>query len=198
MTATELEADGRVDARPLRLMYVGIASATVGLVILWAATTFSSTVDEGDFQYAGDYWLTSAALPLGVGLILHNLAVHRLQRGRDGRLGSVGMWIYVLCCTELVVQCMASVAVGAELRWGLTYVLSTLGTFVGLTLVAAGSWRVGLLPKVLLGVWPPLGLLGSWFGTGPIPLLLGVFLVTTGVLVRRGDLNRVRSPRLSG
>lgn len=184
-TTTTTEPDLQVDGRNVRLMYAGIGVALVGLVMLWAAATFMTSVDEGDFEYAGDYWLTGAALPLGAGLILYSLAVHRLQQGRDGRLGRVGTWIYVLCSAELVVQCMASVAVGAELRWGPTYVLSSLGTFIGLALVAAGSWRVGLLPRWMLGVWPPLALLGSWGGTGPIPLLFAVFLVGTGVVVHR-------------
>jgi hypothetical protein len=182
MTATSLQSAVRDDSRSLRLLRAGVTSALLGLLVLWATTTFARTVDEGDFKYAGDYWLTAAALPLGVGLVLHATAVHRLQHGRDGRLGAVGTWLYTLCCAELVVQCMASVVVAAELRWGPTYVVSTLGTFVGLALIAAGSWRAGLLPRWLLGVWPPVGLLGSWFGIGPIPLLLGLFLVTTAVL----------------
>jgi hypothetical protein len=194
---TNLEPEVRSDARPMSMLYGGIGFAIVGLVILWAAMTFSTTVDEGEFRNAGDYWLTAAALPLGVGLILHNLAVHHLQGGRDGRLGSAGTWIYVLCSAELVVQCMASVAVGAELRWGPTYVVSTVGTFIGLTLVAAGSWRAGLLPKGMLAIWPPLGLLGSWFGVGPIPLLLGVFLVGTGAVVRRRGPDRLLAPPAS-
>jgi hypothetical protein len=193
MSTTTLEPTARADVGSLRMIRIGVPSALAGLVMLWAASTFMSTVDQGDFEYAGDYWLTSAALPLGAGLILHALAVHRLQHGRDGRLGAVGTWFYVLCCTELVVQCMSSVVVGAELRWGPTYVVSTLGTFVGLGLIAAGSWRVRLLPRWLLGIWPPVGLLGSWFGMGPIPLLLGAFLVTTAIVVHRRVPDLARS-----
>lgn len=185
MTATTFPPPVHDDTTSRRLVRIGIGLALVGLVALWIASTFLGTVDGGEFRYAGDYWLTGAALPLGAGLVLHAVGVHRLQRGRDGRLGLVGTWLYSLCCAELVVQCLASVVVGAELRWGPTYVVSSLGTFVGLALLTAGSWRVGLLPRWMLGVWPPLALLGSWAGTGPVPLLLGVFLVATGVVVHR-------------
>lgn len=185
MTTIASDLDSNEYVRSLGLMRMGIALALAGLGILWAVTTFATTVKGGDFRYAGDFWLTAAALPVGIGLIMHAVSVHRLQRGRNGRLAAIGTGLYVVCCAELVVQCMCSVAVHAELRWGPTYALSTLGTFVGLALLAAGSWRVGLLPRWMLGIWPPLGLFGSWFGVGPIPLLLGVFLVASGLMVSR-------------
>jgi hypothetical protein len=92
----------------------------------------------------------------------------------------------------VVVQCLASVVAGAELRWGPTYVLSSLGTFLGLALLAAGSWRVGLLPRWMFGVWPPLWLFGSFAGSGPIPLLLAAFLVCLGVVLTRRIDGRTR------
>jgi len=52
-------------------------------------------------------------------------------------------------------------------------------------LLAAGSWRVGLLPKWMLGIWPLLGLVGSFLGVGPIPLVFVAFLVVFGVLLPR-------------
>ena len=65
--------------------------------------------------------LTAAALPQGVGLLMVTLGFHRLQQGGDGRLGTVGVWIYAVCMTELIIECMASVAAGAELIWGPLY-----------------------------------------------------------------------------
>jgi hypothetical protein len=37
----------------------------------------------------------------------------------------------------------------------------------------------------MLGAWPPLGLVGSFLGIGPIPLLFVAFLVTLAVLLPR-------------
>jgi hypothetical protein len=152
----------------------------MGLTMLMGETT-----SQGDFQHGADYVLTAAALPQGVGLFLVALGVHRLQRGRDGRLGTLGVWIYGVCMTELVIECMASVAVGAELQWGPLYPLSAFGLMGGLALLAAGSWRVGLLPPWMLGVWPPLGLVGSFLGVGPIPLVFVAFLVALAVVLPR-------------
>ena len=186
MTDTTVQPAVRTTATWLRLLRVGTGLAAVGLIVFWAAGTFWPTVSEGDFANAADYWYTASAVPFGSGLLLYALGLHRLQRGRDGRLGAVGAWVYLLCSAELVVQCLASALVGAELRWGPMYVLSSLGTFVGLALLAAGSWRAGLLPRWLLGVWPPLALLGSWAAVGPVPLVLVLFLVVSTLMLGQG------------
>jgi hypothetical protein len=192
MTATTLQPAVRSDATWLRTIRIGTGLAVVGLAVLAMTLTFWTTSSQGDFQYTADYWLTMPALPIGVGLVMHAYGVHRLQHGRDGRLGRVGVWVYALCSAELVVQCMASAAVGAELRWGPSYLLCALGSFVGLVLLAAGSWRVGLVPRWMLGIWPPLALFGSWAGQGLIPLVLGAFLVLfVVVLGRRVEAARV-------
>lgn len=164
---------------------LGVGVAVLGLLVLASTLMFTTTTTEGAFQHAADYWLTAAALPLGAGLVLHALAVHRLQRGRDGRLGLVGFWLYAVCVLELVVQCAASVVDGSEVRWGPSYPVAAFGSMAGLALLAAGSWRVGVLPRWMLGIWPPLALLGSFFGIGPIPLFFGVFLVWSCVVLGR-------------
>ena len=82
----------RTDAFWLRLTQVGIALAIVGLLMMGLAMLFG-TFHDNDF-HAVDYVLTSAALPQGVGLLIATLGFHRLQRGRDGRLGTAGVWVY--------------------------------------------------------------------------------------------------------
>lgn len=197
MNETILRPTVRDDATWLRLTRVGAAVAIVGIAIMCPTYLFWTTVDGGEFKYAADYWLTAAALPLGSGLLLHTVGVHRLQHGRDGRLGTAGTWLFGACIVELVVQCMASVVVGAELRWGPTYVLCAFGTFVGLALLAAGSWRVGLVPRWMLGVWPPLGLLGAFFGVGPVPFVLAAFLVAVEVVLGRRVEAAAPAPAMS-
>jgi hypothetical protein len=76
------------------------------------------------------------------------------------------------------------VVVGAELIWGPLYPVCAFGLMIGLALLAAGSWRVGLVPRWMLAVWPPLGLVGSFLGVGPIPLVFVAFLVVLAVLLR--------------
>ncbi|HEX3004817.1 MAG TPA: hypothetical protein VHO27_11450 [Angustibacter sp.] len=185
MTTATLQTPARTDASWLRLTFVGIAFAIVGLLMMGLAMLLVPSVNEGgDFTRAADYVLTVSALPQGLGLLLATLGVHRLQRGRDGRLGTVGVWVYAVCMAELVTQCTASVIAGSELIWGPLYPVCAFGLMVGLALLAAGSWRVGLLPRWMLAVWPPLGLVGSFLGVGPIPLLFVAFLVALAVVLR--------------
>jgi hypothetical protein len=187
MTTTTLPAETRTDTFWLRVTHVGVALAVVGLLMMGLTMLLAPSTYGGGYHYhhLSEYVLTSAALPQGIGLVLVTLGFHRLQRGRDGRLGTIGVWIYVLCMTELVIQCMASVAVGTELIWGPLYPVCAFGLMIGLALLAAGSWRVGLLPTWMLAAWPPLGLVGSFLGIGPIPLVFVAFLVTLALVLPR-------------
>lgn len=185
MTATTLPTAVRADETSLRLTRIGAGVATVGLLVLGAILTFFTTSSGSDFTHAADYWLTAMALPVGVGMVLVALGVHRLQHGRDGRLGTVGLGLFSVCSAVIVVQCMASVAVGAELQWGPTYVLCAGLSFIGLALLAAGSWRVGLVPRWMLGVWAPLMLVGSWGGQSLVPWAFAAFLIALSVVVGR-------------
>ncbi len=186
-TTTTLRPEARTEAFWLRLTLVGIVLAIVGLLMMGLSMLFGTLHDHA--FHASDYVLTSAALPQGVGLFLATLGFHRLQRGRDGRLGTAGIWVYGLCMTELVIQCMASVIAGSELIWGPLYPLCAFGLMIGLILLAAGSWRVGLLPKWMLGVWPPLGLVGSFLGIGPLPLVFVAFLALLALVLPKRRLN---------
>ena len=185
MTARTLRPEVRTEEPWLRVTLVGIVIAILGLLMMGLSMLMTPTTHGGDFQHASDYVLTAAALPQGVGLLLATLGFHRLQRGHDGRLGTAGIWIYGVCLTALVIQCMASVAAGSEQEWGPVYPLSALGLMVGLAVLATGSWRVGLLPKWMLGLWPPLGLAGSFLGIGPIPLFFVAFLAVIAIVLPR-------------
>lgn len=183
---TTVQPDARTDTAWLRLTLTGLGLAVVGVLMMGLAMLTTPPLAEGGtFRGTGDYLLTVAALPQGLGLFLTVLGVHRLQRGRDGRLGSAGVWVYGLCMAELVAQCTASVVVGAELIWGPLYPICAFGLMLGLALLAAGSWKVGLLPRWMLGAWPPLGLVGSFLGVGPVPLLFAALLVAMAVVLPR-------------
>lgn len=169
----------------LRVLQASVVVGVASLVLLGYLILFPTTVDEGDFRYAADYWLTANGLPLAAAGIGIALAVHRLQHGADGRLGTVGVWVNAVALVELFVQLSASVVAGSELRWGPMYVLSTGLTFLGTALLAAGSWRSGLVPRWMLGVWPVLWLLGSFAGIGPVPWVLALFLAVLARAVTR-------------
>ncbi|HEY3528841.1 MAG TPA: hypothetical protein VGK78_06800 [Nocardioides sp.] len=173
------------DTTWLRLVQASIAVGVVGLVVFGYVGMAFTTISEGDFEYTADYWYTGCGLPIALAGIGIALGVHRLQHGADGRLGRIGVWVNTVALTELFVQLGCSVVVGSELRWGPSYVVASLLTFVGTALLAAGSWRVGLLPRWMLGVWPLIWILGSFAGTGPVPFLLAGFLVLLGVILAR-------------
>ncbi|HET7357561.1 MAG TPA: hypothetical protein VFJ09_12875 [Nocardioidaceae bacterium] len=175
----------------LRLVQLSLALGVAAVVVFAAVGMLFTTISEGDFRYTADYWYTGAGLPMAVAGIGLALGVHKLQRGADGRLGTIGVWVNALALTELFVQLLSSVIAGAELRWGPTYVVCSFLTFVGVALLAAGSWRTGLLPKWMLGVWPVLWILGTFAGTGPMSLLLAVYLVTFGITLTRRIKSRV-------
>jgi hypothetical protein len=187
MTTITAASSVQDDTTWLRRTHLGLALGILGVLAMAAGMlmTRNEHMPEGyTYQGIGDYILTASALPQGIGLFLATLGFHRLQHGRDGRLGTIGVWVYGLCLLELVIQCMTGVVVGYETIWGPAYPLCSLGLLVGLALLAAGSWNVGVLPRWMLAVWPPLGVIGSFFGLGPIPLFFAGFLVAVAFVLR--------------
>jgi hypothetical protein len=185
VTAT-VQPTTRTDASLVRLVLLSVAVAGVGLAVLAATGTLATTTSGGGhFDHTADYWYTASGLPIAVGAIGTLLGVHWLQRGADGRLGAIGVWVGVLALGELFVQLLASVLTSVEQQWGPAYVLCTALAFVGHAVLAAGSWRTGLLPRWLLGVWPLAFVLGSFAAGGPMPLLLIAFYVVLAVLLPR-------------
>ena len=162
-------------------LLVGIVTTIAFAVVATGWTTSSG----GEFRYTADYWYTALGLPLTAVGLLSALGVSHLQSGRISRLGTVGVWINSVCCTVLFANVLVSVVTSSEVRWGPAYPLSALGSVVGLTLLAAGSWRVGMFPRWLLGLWPIVWIAGSFFAQGPTPLLLTAFYVAFWVVLGR-------------
>jgi hypothetical protein len=191
MTTITAHPGARTDASWLRTTQIALVVAALSVLAMGVsmltgqAASVPGSEGSETLQGIGDYILTASALPQGVALFVATFGFHRLQHGRDGRLGTIGVWVYGLCMLELVTQCMASVAAGAELIWGPAYPLCALGLMIGLALLAAGTWSVGLAPRWMLALWPLLGLFGSFFGIGPIPLVFVVFLVVLSITLGR-------------
>lgn len=191
-TVTEtVPVRAETDATWLRLVQVCTAVAVVPLTIFAVVGTFFTTITGGgDFKYTADYWYTGVGLPItliGIGIAL---GVHRLQHGADGRLGTIGVWVNTLALVELFVQLGASVIEGSEVRWGPSYPVCALLSFIGVALLAAGSWRTGILPRWMLGVWPLVWILGSLAAMGLTPLVLAAFLILFGITLTRRTRNR--------
>lgn len=176
----------QADATWLRLVQLSLAVLAVALIVFAVVGTFFTTISGGgSFRYTADYWYTAVGLPITLAGIGITLGVHKLQHGADGRLGTIGMWLNALALTELFAQLLAGVVQGAEVRWGPAYPVCTLLSFVGVALLAAGSWRTGLLPRWMLGLWPLVWILGSLAAMGPTPVLLVAFLAPFGLTLTR-------------
>lgn len=175
----------RTDATWLRLVQLSVAVIVAPLGILAIVGTYFTTVSDSNFRYAADYWLTAPGLPIALAGIGVALGVHKLQHGADGRLGTIGFWLTTLALAELFVQLTASLVVGAEVRWGPSYPVFTLISLLGLALLAAGSWRTGVLPRWMLGLWPLVWVVGSFAAVGLAPFALIAFLVALGVTLTR-------------
>lgn len=187
MTTSTVTAPPRVptDNTWLRIVQVSLTACLVPLVIYAVVATFCTTISEGEFKYAADYWYTGVGLPLALVGIAHTVGVHRLQHGHDGWLGTVGVWVNAIAMTELFAQLLASVATGSEVRWGPSYPIFVALAFLGVGLLAAGSWRTGLLPRWLLGTWPLVWVLGTFAAFGLMPLVLAAYLVVFAVTLTR-------------
>ena len=172
----------RAQGWALAALVLGMVStmAFAGIAVL--ATTTSG---GGRFQHGADYWYTACGVPIAIAEIVLVSALWALQDGRAGRLGRTGMVLTVTAQAVLTVGLVASVVLGVEEQWGGTYVVATLVTFIGHGLFVAGSWRVGLLPRSLLGVWPVVWVIGSFAAQGATPLLLTAFYAVVAVLLTR-------------
>lgn len=157
------------------------AVAEAGLLVL----TTTNGGDERDFKHAADYWLTGVGIPAALASLVLLVAVRHLQGGRDGRLGLAGVVINSLACLLLAAQMTVGLVAGSEVRWGPSYPLATAAAFVGLGLFAAGSWRVGPLPRWMLATWPVIWVIGSMAAVGATPLLLTAFYVGMAVVLSR-------------
>jgi hypothetical protein len=161
---------------------LGVVAVVAEGVVLAAATT---TPGEGHFRYAADYWLTASALPHALAAIMLLVSVRAMQGGRDGRLGLAGIVLAAVALAALATVCTWSLVVGHEVSGGPTYVLGTALAFVGHVLFSAGSWRVGLLPRWLLAIWPVIWVIGSFAAVSASPALLGVLYVVIAVQLGR-------------
>lgn len=164
-------------APPLQIIRAALLAGILSTITFAIVAVGWTTSSGGPFQYDADYVYTGLGLPLALVGFAHALGVYRLQPGLTGRRGKVGLWLVGVCCLELFCQVAVSLITSSEARWGPAYPLFALGTLIGLALLSAGSWRVGILSRWLLGAWPVIWLAGSFFAQGATPLVLAAFYV---------------------
>ena len=169
----------------LAALALGVVSSIAFAVISVTVTTTETTANNLTYHHSGDYWYTASALPIAVAAAVLLFALRALQPQARPRLTIAGAALNAAALALLFVMLNVSLATGAEARWGGTYILATLVTFVGHGLFVAGTWRAGLVPRPLLAVWPVVWLLGAFAAQGLTPLLLAAFYCALGVLVAR-------------
>lgn len=169
----------------LRWAGVGLAVGALSAAIEASTLMFTKAGGSGHFKYTADYWLTAAGVGHALASVVLVIAVHRLQKRRDGRLGTVGVVINSLACLVLAVQMADGLAVASEVEWGPSYPLATVAAFVGLSLFAKASWRIGLVPRWMLAAWPLVWVIGSMAAVGPTPVLLIAYYATLAIVLAR-------------
>jgi hypothetical protein len=172
-------------AAALGALALGTASSIAFAMIAVLMNTTNTTSQDLTFHHAGDYWYTATGIPTAISSIVLLFAVRTLQPTARPRLTKAGAVLNAAALVVLAVMLAYSVATGAEARWGGTYIIATLATFIAHILFSAGSWRAGLIPRPLLTAWPLLWLIGAFAAQGATPLLLAAFYVALGVLVAR-------------
>lgn len=170
--------------RALVAAWLGAATAVAFTAVTLLATITNDGHPGHPFRHAADYWYTALGMlpAMGSALVLV-LAIHSLQRGRDGRLGRIGALVMSAGLVVFMAMGVYGLAIGKATSLGPTYVLATLATFVGLALFAAGSWRVGVLPRWLIAFWFVAWIIGGPFARNATPLLLAAAFVTIAVLL---------------
>ncbi|AXH97108.1 hypothetical protein DV701_14155 [Ornithinimicrobium avium] len=171
------------------LLHVGVAVGVVGAITEAAVLAVATNTADGPYRYAADYWLTASGLPVAVGAVLVLAGVRLVQDRRDGRLGQVGLGLVGVTMAALCAVLLASLFAGQDVQGGPTYVASTALSWVGVALCSAGSWRVGMVPRWLLVVWPVVWAVGSFFAVSVSPLLLAALYVTLLVVVRSSPVS---------
>ena len=186
-TSAPAEAGNRGPARKavLAALAVGTASSIVFALIALLSRLTNTTDKDLTFHHSGDYWYTAIGIPTAISSIVLFIGLRALQPAARPRLTQVGVFLNAAALSVLIVMLSFSVATGAEARWGGTYIIATLATFIAHILFCAGSWRTGLVPRPLLTAWPLVWLIGSFAAQGASPLILAAFYVTLGGFIAR-------------
>jgi len=169
-----------------RLVFPALAVGILSCAVFAYILMFVPTSNGETLTSAGDYWLTAIGIPMVVALFLVTAGIHRLQGGRDGRFGRIGLVITGAAMTAFAVLFILGLITGQDHAPGPMYPLSTLASITGLVIFTIGIIRARLLPP-----WAGLALVIGWLAGGPIaffaaaPLLLAAVYAALAILLRR-------------
>jgi hypothetical protein len=154
----------------------GIPFALLGLLA-------ALTPNDHHFRHAADYWYTGLGIPYLVAPIVLLTALHSLHRGRDGRLGQLGLTMTAVALGTIVALLPYSLVAGTTAGTGPAYPIAALAADAGMLLFCIGALRARLLPRPLVTAWLIAwtlgGALGPAWGT---PLLVLLYLAIALVL----------------
>lgn len=112
---------------------------------------------------AADYAFTALLLPFVLAMIAVITMLHRMQHGKDGRLGKAGYLAASVALAAFIPCAIDSLATANAQALSPVYILAILGSFAGLILFAIGSFRGRVLPR-----WAALLLPLAWLLGGPV------------------------------
>ena len=155
-TASTVLPEQRGRTRATLLVTAAIAAATALLDLLTRQSPDHLTT-------AGDYAFTVMLFPFVLGPIAAITMLHRMQDGRDGRLGQAGYLVTVTALAAFIPCGIASLVTGDTQALGPVYVLAMLGSLAGLIVFAIGLVRARVLPR-----WAGPLLPVAWLAGGPV------------------------------
>jgi hypothetical protein len=176
------------DDRPLlRAAHTALAVGALSALAFTAVSLFTTTTPDGHrFHHAADYWYHGLGMiPFMIAPAVLIVALHLLNRGRDGRLARVGTVLTTAALAVYVGMGSHSLIAGKGSSLGPTYMLATIASFIGLGLFVAGCWHTRLLPRWVLVTWLVAWIIGGPLPAGPTPLLLVAAYVTIAITLAK-------------
>jgi hypothetical protein len=143
----------RTRATLLAAAAVAAACALIDLVAPPSSGSHLSTT--------ADYTFTALLFPFVLAMIAVITMLHRMQDGKDGRLGKAGYIVASVALAAFIPCGIDSLATGNAQALGPVYILAILGSFAGLILFAIGSFRARVLPRWAGPLLPLAWLLGG-------------------------------------
>ena len=128
---------------------------------------------------AADYAFTALLIPFVLATLAAITMLHRIQDGKDGRLGKAGYIAASVALAAFIPCAIDSLATGNAQALGPVYILAIVCSVAGLALFGIGSSRARALPRWAGPLLPLAWLLGGPLATGA---LRGATLVLAAAL----------------
>jgi hypothetical protein len=145
------------------LLTAASVAAACALVDLLAPPSSGSHLST-----AADYTFTALLIPFVLVVLAAIAMLHRMQDGKDGRLGKAGYIAASIALAAFIPCAVDSLATGNAQALGPLYILAVLGSAAGLILFAIGSFRARVIPRWAGPLLPLAWLLGGPVATAAV------------------------------